>query len=98
MKNIFTSVTVFHASTFDFERMFSEAYGITSLEITELNNDTSYEFNNIKREPLDEYEQNTFNDIIKTGICEEYQVRLLLRALCNDKKIPEGNYILRSSW
>lgn len=98
MKNIFTSVTVFHASTFDFESMFSEAYGLTSLEITELNNDTSYEFNNIKREPLDEYEQNTFNNIIKEGICEEYQIRLLLRALCNDKKIPEGNYILRSSW
>lgn len=98
MKNIFTSVTVFHASTFDFEVMFSEAYGLTSFEITELNNDTSYEFNNIKREPLDEYEQNTFNNIIKTGVCEEYQIRLLLRVLCNDKKIPEGNYILRSSW
>lgn len=98
MNNIFTSVTVFHTSVFQFERMFAEQYGLTSLEITELNNDTSYEFNNISREPLGEYEQNTFNNIIKTGVCEEYQIRLLLRALCNDKKIPEGNYILRSSW
>lgn len=98
MKNIFTSVTVFHASTFDFEAMFSEAYGLTSFEITELNNDTSYEFKNITRELFGEYEQKTFEQIIKTGVCEEYQIRLLLRALCNDKKIPEGNYILRSSW
>ena len=48
MNNIFTSVTVFHTSVFQFEHMFAEQYGLTSLEITELNNDTSYEFNNIK--------------------------------------------------
>lgn len=98
MNNIFTSVTIFHAPVFQFERMFAEVYELTSFEITELNNDTSYEFNNIKREPFDEYDQKTFEKVIKTGVCEEYQMRLLLRALCNDKKIPEGNYVLRSSW
>lgn len=96
--SIFTQRTIFSTDSSLFEEMFADEYNLKGFEILELNNDTSYEFKNILKEELSDWDKADLEKIFIDKSCEEYKIRLLLQLMCNDGKIPEGDYIIRSSW
>lgn len=83
----------------DLEAFIDEVYGhaFSVPEDVEGSNDTTYAFNDVRPEPLSEYDGKKLAGF-KTSGHGRFLLRILLTDLCNRGMIPPGDYIVVVSW
>ena len=94
--------TFFEVDGFDLTDFICNYYGCTKNHYNfgidqEMGNGDEKSFT-IKKEELDEYEQEILDNFVDTKQSEGYISHILLQDLCNKGLIEEGNYLISLYW
>lgn len=94
------TVTYYEMEYPEFDKLVSETLGIDyeSVAENEWNNDSSYDFKGIKKEPLDEYDAKRIALHQQGSRTYNLWAYIVLRELVNRDVLPEGDYIIQVCW
>lgn len=98
-KRNFAEYMVYNVSSGNLDTLIQTYYknkDYSFIEDQEMSNDSDKEFS-IKKEKLNKYDEKELQ-IFENGECSCFITSLLLRDLCNNNIIPEGNYLVSVSW
>lgn len=93
-----TTKTIHEVDVFDFDLFVEQTYGFNPETVTseEASNDSTLSFDGIDGK-LDEWGTDKVENFLK-GEFVSFATRSLLNKLCQEGKIPAGDYLIKVSW
>jgi hypothetical protein len=93
-----TTETVIKVQYYDLDKFIQEitGQGYECIAAEEWSNDSYHRFK-IDDKPLGQYDQKCWDEF-KLGGRQSYMLQTILEALCVEKHIPPGTYLIVSSW
>lgn len=97
---LFTKEEFYTLDYNDLDQIIKDFFGVSNYEYVALEKLSNYSERtyNIKKEPLDEYNQKRYEEFLEKDGCKHYITNNLLQILVNNDAIPEGNILVKVSW